>query len=288
MFRWNGLLLLSLSLSLGTVTTACAQSSSPSTQPGGAPQGEQGDLQKATQNPVADLISFPLQNNTDFNIGAFGREKNTLNIQPVIPLKLSEDWNMIVRWITPVVFQPDITQPHFGTVGLGDMNPSFFFSPSKPGALIWGIGPAFLLPTATDDVLGTGKLSTGPTAVALLQPGHWTIGALVSNVWSLAGPSDRPDVNLFTLQYFINYALPAGWTIGTSPIVTANWEAFSGNIWTVPVGLTLARVFKIGAQPMNAQVGYFYNVSRPDSPPSPRSQLRMQLSFLFPRKPKPH
>lgn len=135
MFRWNGLLLLSLSLSLGTVTTACAQSSSPSTQPGGAPQGEQGDLQKATQNPVADLISFPLQNNTDFNIGAFGREKNTLNIQPVIPLKLSEDWNMIVRWITPVVFQPDITQPHFGTVGLGDMNPSFSFRHRSPERL---------------------------------------------------------------------------------------------------------------------------------------------------------
>src|SRR5262249_28711092 len=159
--------------------------------------------------------------------------------------------------------------------------------PAKPGALIWGIGPAFLLPTASDDVLGTGKFSLGPTAVALIQPGHWTIGALVSNVWSAAGPSGRADVNLCALQYFLKYNLPAGWSIGTSPILTANWNAPSGNVWTIPAGLALARVFKVNAQPMNAQVGYFYNVVRPDNPPSPKSQLRVQISLLFPRKPKP-
>ncbi len=244
------------------------------------------DLQKATQNPVASLISFPFQNNTDLNIGPFGRGKNTLNIQPVIPLSLTPDSNLIVRWITPIIYQPDVTQRTLGTFGLGDMNPSFFVSPARPGGLIWGMGPAFLLPTATDDNLGTGKFSLGPTAVALMQPGHWTIGALASNLWSVAGPSDRADVNLFTLQYFLNYNLPDGWSVGTSPILTANWNASSGNEWTVPVGLSVAKVFKAGAQPMNAQVGYFYNVVRPDVPPSSKAQLRFQVSLLFPRKPK--
>ena len=256
-------------------------------QPVEAQQGSQEDLQKATQNPVANLISIPFQNNTDFNIGPFGREKNTLNIQPVVPLSLNENVNLIVRWITPLLFQPDITQPRLGTVGLGDMNPSFFVVPVKAAALIWGIGPTFLLPTATDDTLGTGKFSIGPTAVALAQPGHWTIGLLASNAWSVAGPSSRPDVNLFTLQYFLNYNLAKGWSIGTSPILTANWNASSGNVWTIPAGLVIAKVFKIGAQSMNASAGYFYNAVRPDNPPSPKSQLRIQLSLLFPKAPAP-
>jgi hypothetical protein len=255
-----------------------------------APQSEasQEDLQKATQNPVSSLISVPFQNVTDMNTGTFGREENTLNIQPVVPLSLTPDSNLIVRWITPLIFQPDITQKHLGTFGLGDMNPSFFMSPAHPGALIWGIGPAFLLPTASDDNLGTGKFSIGPTAVALVQPAHWTIGALVSNLWSVAGPSDRADVNLLTLQYFLNYNLPNGWSVGSSPILTANWNASSGNVWTVPVGLNVAKVFKAGAQPMNAQAGYFYNAVRPDVPPSPKAQIRFQVSLLFPKKPKQH
>jgi hypothetical protein len=283
--------LILLTMILAMTHTVYGQSSAPAApdapQLSSTQQGLQEDLQKATQNPVASLISVPFQNNTDLNIGPFDRERNTLNIQPVVPLSLSENVNLIVRWITPVSFQPDITQAKLGTVGLGDMSPSFFFAPAKPGALIWAIGPAFLLPTATDDTLGTGKFAIGPTAVALAQPGHWTIGALASNVWSVAGPSDRPDVNLFTLQYFLNYNLPKGWSIGSSPILTANWNASSGNVWTVPAGLAIARVFKVGAQPMNASVGYFYNAVRPDNPPSPRSQIRVQISLLFSKAPVP-
>src|SRR4051812_27275050 len=147
-------------------------------------------LQKATQNPVADLISVPLQNNSNFDIGPLDRTQNVLNIQPVIPVRISENWSLINRIIVPIVFQPDLTVGNLGTMGLGDINPTFFLSPAKPGKLIWGLGPVFLLPTATNRVLGQGKWSGGPSAVPLRQPRHWTLGVLVSNVWNFAGESE--------------------------------------------------------------------------------------------------
>jgi hypothetical protein len=258
-------------------------------QPAGAspPAASTEDLQKATQNPVASLISVPFQNNTDENIGPFARDKNTLNIQPVYPRAIGEKWNLITRAIIPVIFQPDITQPHLGTFGLGDIQPTFFFSPGKASKLIWGAGPAFLLPTATDDNLGTGKFSIGPAVVALVQPGKFTIGALVSNLWSVAGPSTRPDVNTMSLQYFMNYNLQKGWYLSTGPIVTANWNAPSGNVWLVPFGGGFGRIFKIGNQPVNGSLSAYYNAVRPDSLPSPTWQLRVQLALLYPRIPKP-
>jgi hypothetical protein len=158
-----------------------------------------GDLAKATQNPIASLISVPLQNFTDFNIGPFDRNRNTvIQAQPVIPIPLGENWNLITRTIGALVFQPNITQPNRGTFGLNDINPSFFLSPAHPGKLIWGAGPTFLIPTATDNVLGTGKFSIGPGVVVAVQPGKWTVGLLVSNLFSVAGPSNRANVNAFT------------------------------------------------------------------------------------------
>jgi hypothetical protein len=193
-------------------------------------------LQKATQNPVASLISVPLQNNSNFDIGPLDRTQDVLNIQPVIPMRVSKNWNLIARIITPLIYQPDLTQSNLGVVGLGDINPTFFLSPAKPGNLIWGIGPAFVLPSATNRVLGQGKWSGGPSVVALLQPAHWTIGGLVNNVWNFAGQSDKPAVNQMLLQYFINYNMKTGWYISLSPIITADWKAASGNVWTVPFG----------------------------------------------------
>src|SRR5262249_48793145 len=143
-------------------------------------------LQKATQNPVANLISVPLQDNSNFSVGPYDRTQNVLNIQPVIPIHLSEKWMLITRIIQPVVWQPYPSQTTGGEFGFGDMNPTFFLSPAKPGKLIWGVGPAFVIPTATNQILGQGKLSIGPSFVALAQPGHWTVGALVNNVWSVA------------------------------------------------------------------------------------------------------
>jgi hypothetical protein len=246
-----------------------------------------GDLAKAAQNPVASLISVPVQNLTDFNVGPYQRVRNTvLQFQPVIPMQLGANWNLITRIIAPVISQPDIAQPHMGTFGLGDTNQSFFLSPAKPGKVIWGAGPTFLIPTATDDSLGTGKFSIGPTAVVLSQPGRWTLGILVNNLWSVAGPKARPDVNTMTLQYFVNYNMKKGYYIALAPIITANWNAPSGNVWLTPVGGGIGRIMRLGFQPVNVTVQAYANVKRPDNFPSPTWQLRFQLAFLYPKKPK--
>lgn len=246
------------------------------------------DLAKAVQNPVASLVSVPVQNLTDFNIGPFARDRNTvLQFQPVIPIQLGENWNLITRTIGALVYQPDIAQPHQGTFGLNDINPSFFFSPAKPKKLIWGAGPTFLLPTASDDVLGTGKFSIGPAVVALLQPGKWTLGVLVNNLWSVAGSSNRPDVNSMTLQYFVNYNLKKGYYITIQPIITANWNAPSRNAWLVPFGGGIGRIMRLGFQPVNLSVQTYVNAKRPDVLPSPTWQLKFQIAFLYPKKPKP-
>jgi len=245
-----------------------------------------GDLAKAVQNPVASLISVPIQNFTDFNIGPFARDKNTvLQFQPVIPAQISENWNLITRVIVPLLYQPDISQQHLGTFGLGDMNPSFFLSPAKTDKLIWGIGPTFLIPTVTDDVLGTGKFSIGPTIVALVQPGKWTFGALVNNLFSVAGPSDRADVNSMTLQYFVNYNLKKGYFLTSQPIISTNWKASNGNVWLVPFGGGISRIFKLGTQAVNVSVQAYYYAIRPDDLPSPTWQLKFQLALLYPKKP---
>src|SRR5271163_1616914 len=175
-------------------------------------------LAKATQNPVASLISVPLQNNSNFGVGPYNRTQDVLNIQPVIPARISEHWMLISRIIQPIVWQPTPSANGGGQYGIGDMNPTFFLSPAKPGKLIWGVGPAIVIPTATSTALGQGKLSFGPSVVALTQPGPWTIGALVNNVWSVAGSDHRPSVNQMLLQYFINYNMKKGWYLTSAPI----------------------------------------------------------------------
>lgn len=243
-------------------------------------ESSQSDLAKATQNPVSDLISLPFQNNTNFGLGPDDKTQNVLNIQPVIPFHLNEQWNLITRMIVPVISQPALVSGQDRTNGLGDISFTAFLSPAKPATLVWGAGPVFLLPTATDNVLGSDKWGIGPSVVLLTMPGKWVVGSLFSNVWSFAGSGDQ-DVNLFTWQYFINYNLPGGWYLTSSPIITANWEADSGNKWTIPFGGGVGKIFKIGKQPMNAQVQAFYNVEKPDF--GPDWQLRVQLQFLFPK-----
>ena len=246
-----------------------------------AVEDQTGDLQKATQNPISSLISVPLQNNTNFGIGPLDRTQNVLNIQPVIPVQVGEKWNLITRIIVPVIYQSDVTQRNLGVTGLGDINPTFFLSPAKPGKLIWGIGPAFILPTATNSVLGQGKWSAGPSVVALVQPGHWTIGALVNNVWNFAGRSDKPAVNQMLLQYFINYNLKKGWFTVLAPIITANWKASRSNEWTVPFGGGIGRIMKFGAQPVSLVAQFYGNAVHPAN--TPAWTMRLQISFLFPK-----
>jgi hypothetical protein len=239
-------------------------------------------LRKATQNPVASLISVPVQNNDNFGVGPDDRVQNVLNIQPVIPVRVSENWNLITRIITPIIYQPTVSQPvNQGAFGFGDMNPSFFFSPAKPGKIIWGAGPTFVLPTATNSVLGQGKWSAGPTLVVLAQPGKWTVGALVNNVWSFAGQSSRQEVNQMLFQYFINYNLQKGWFLTWQPTLTANWQNTNGGRWVVPVGGGVGRIMKIGFQPVSLTGQFYGNAVHP--PGASPWGMRLQISFLFPK-----
>jgi opacity protein-like surface antigen len=239
------------------------------------------DLQKQSQNPIADLVSVPFQSNTNFNTGPFNRTQEVLNIQPVVPMHLSDEWNVISRTIIPVVSQPSALFDS-NTNGIGDITQSLFLSPVHSGALIWGVGPVFTVPSASDPILGTGKVLFGPTAVFLSTPGHWVIGVLLNNQWSVGGDPLRPAVNTFLAQPFVNYNMEHGWYLTTSPIMTANWLAASGQQWTVPIGGGFGRVFKVADQPVNAQIAGYYNVARPTG--TSDWQLRATLAFLFPVK----
>jgi hypothetical protein len=238
------------------------------------------DLAKATQNPLASMISLPFQNNTNFGIGPDDDTQNILNIQPVWPFSLGEDWNFITRTIIPVISQPGVAPGESRTNGLGDVTFTSWVSPKNAGKWIWGVGGALVLPTATDDALGNDKWSVGPSVVVLTMPGKWVIGSLVSNVWSVGG-SGQQDVNFFTWQYFINYNMDNGWYLTSAPIITANWEADSENTWTVPFGGGVGKIFRIGKQPLNAQVSAYYNAEKPTS--GADWQLRLQLQMLFPK-----
>jgi hypothetical protein len=239
------------------------------------------DLAKATQNPLASMISLPFQNNTNFGIGPDDETQNILNIQPVWPFSLNDNWNLITRTILPVISQPGVLTGGEGRVnGLGDTTFTGWFSPKDSGKWTWGLGAAFLIPTATDDALGSDKWGAGPTIVLLTMPGKWVVGSLFSNVWSFAGSGDQ-DVNLFTWQYFINYNLNDGWYLTSAPVITANWEASSGEKWTVPFGAGFGKIFKIGKQPLNGSAHAYYNVGKPTY--GADWTLRLQLQFLFPK-----
>ncbi len=253
-------------------------------------QDDQADLAKAAQNPLASMISVPLQNNTNFYVGPQKGTQNVFNIQPVLPFSLGANWNLVTRTIFPLVSLPEFTSggqfvpPTPGPLserinGLGDTLFTAFLSP-KVSKLIWGVGPALALPTATDDLLASDKWSLGPSVVLLTMPGQWVIGTLVSNVWSFAG-SGTDDVNSFTLQYFINYNMPGGSYFTTAPIITADWEADSGDKWTIPLGGGIGQVFRLGSQPVNFNVQAYYNVKKPEFGGS--WQLRVQWQFLFPK-----
>jgi len=204
----------------------------------------------------------PLQNNFNFNTGPYDNTQYVGNIQPVLPFKLNDNWNLITRTILPVIDQSryDADSSNFG---IGDLNPTFFLSSRGEGKFIWGMGPTVLLPTATQDELGAEKWGIGPAFVGLYMDGPWVAGVLVNNIWSFAGASNRADVNRFLMQPFVNYNLADGWYLTSSPIITADWEAPRHNQWTVPVGGGAGKLFKIGKLPVNTQLQAFYNADRP-------------------------
>jgi hypothetical protein len=247
-------------------------------------EDEIAELAKATQNPVADMISLPFQNNTYFQLGDYGRAANVLNIQPVVPIDLSDEWLLITRTILPVTYRPALFRGDSDEFGLGDLQITGWFSPKGDSSFIWGVGPVLRFPTATDDSLGSEKWSAGASFVALTMQGPWVAGGLVQNVWSYCGDSDRPHVNEFLLQPFVNYNLEKGWYLVSAPIMTANWNRDSSDQWLIPVGGGMGRVFKIGKLPVNLQVQAFYHAAKPSE--GPDWSTRVQFQLLFPRKKK--
>jgi hypothetical protein len=251
-------------------------------------ENKDGDLRSAVQNPISALISVPFKFTFDF--GADNGDAQFVNIQPVIPISVGE-WNVVNRIIAPLgsVDGPITGQannpspvPGDGASGLGDINYSAFLSPQKVDKLIWGAGASISMPTASDDQLGAGKWSAGPTAVILTQPSWGSAGLLGRQLWSFAGDDDRTDVSQLLIEPFVNYNLSNGWFLITDMVITANWKASSGNEWTVPVGGGIGRVFKIGNQPINSRLEAYYNVERPDG--APEWNVAFTWQFLFPKK----
>jgi hypothetical protein len=249
-------------------------------QPTRAQEGS--DIAKQAQNPIASMISVPLENDFSPHTGVNKEDSYVFELKPVVPFRLSNDWNLITRTIVPVIQVPDLAPGVSGTGGLGDIQESLFLSPTKAGPVIWGAGPVISFPTATESILGTKKLSLGPTVVVLRSQGHWLFGSLAQNLFSVAGPSARKDVNQMLLQPFVNYNLPHKWYLTSSPIITANWEARSGQRWVVPVGGGVGKIVHLGKQPVNVYGQIFRNVQRPDGTSS--WSARFQMQFLFPKK----
>jgi len=240
-------------------------------------------LAKATQNPVADLVSLPFQFNFNNGGGLDDRTFFNLNFQPVVPIKgVLEKWTIIARTIVPYVSVP--TGPDSRQGGLGDIQEQLFFTPAQAGSVIWGVGPIFSIPTATADAVRTGSWAFGPTAVILTSPGPWVIGALLNNLWTFADEGDDTEVNQFLLQPFINYNFGKGWALATAPIITANWDASDGEEWTVPIGAGLTKTTVFNGRPMSVGFQYYHNVEHPTA--SASNLFRVTISLLYPSRPK--
>jgi hypothetical protein len=236
------------------------------------------ELAKQTQNPIASLISFPLETNFDMGIGERQSTSTLLNIQPVVPFPISKGTNIILRVIMPMKSSPSSVEGGNRTNGIGDILVSAFFTASKSGSIIWGIGPVLALPSATNDALGSEKFSVGPTAVVLTQPGKWTFGLLANQLWSTSGAIDRDDVNRMYLQPFMHYNLGSGLSVGASAEMTGNWKA-DNEKWSGPLLFDVSKVTKLGARPTKFKLGvgpYFGPNTGPDW------RFRFAVYFLFP------
>jgi hypothetical protein len=237
------------------------------------------DLAKQLANPISSLISVPFQSNYDCCFGPNNASRYLLNIQPVIPVSLNPNWNLIVRTILPVISMGSPAPAIPSSTGLGDTTQSFFFSPSQTvNGVTWGIGPVFLWPTGNAE-FGTHKWGAGPTAVILKQEAGWTYGALVNHIWSYAGPSGDADVNSTFLQPYLVYTFPDTTSIALNTESTYDWITRQ---WTVPINLMVSHIYKFGSQPVQFQIGPRFYAVRPDG--GPDWGARFNITFLFPKK----
>ena len=247
----------------------------------GARSGDgEGDLAQKLQNPVADLISVPLQSNLDMDSGPEDDGyRYTLNVQPVIPIAISDDWNLITRTIVPLIYQERVSGSG-SDFGFGDVVASQFFSPKEPGpgGIIWGVGPVELLPTGTDQALRSEQLGLGPTAVVLKQDGPWTYGMLANHIWGVTDSDDHPDVNATFLQPFGSYTFPDTTALVLNTESTYDW---TNEQWTIPVNAMMSRILTVGGQPVALQGGFRWYFDGPTG--GPEWGLRFQVTLLFPR-----
>lgn len=240
------------------------------------------ELAKKLANPIASLISVPFQFNYDSDIGPNDKgDRYLLNIQPVIPVSMNDDWNIISRTILPIVSQDDIYPGAGSQSGLGDIVQSVFFSPKQPtqSGWIWGAGPVFLLPTASDDLLGADKWGLGPTAVVLNQNGPWTYGALANHIWSVAGDSDRHDISTTFLQPFLSYTTKSATTFTVNTESTYDWKSKQ---WAVPLNAVVTQVLKFGNQLVSVGGGVRYWADSTDGGPEGFG-VRLLFTLLFPK-----
>ncbi|MBB6326547.1 hypothetical protein FHS59_002175 [Algoriphagus iocasae] len=242
-------------------------------------QDDAAELAKKLANPISSLISVPFQNNTDYGIGSWQGTRNTMNIQPVVPISINKNINMITRIVVPVITQYNITAPGEKQAGLGDAVMSAFFSPTNSEKLTWGVGPALLLPVGTNDFLTTKKFGMGPTAVALKQTNGWTIGGLINQIWSVAGSADRPDVSQMFVQPFVVYNWKSGAGLGANMEWTQNWKASTSTVWLNP---TISAVTSLGKQKTQFVVGPRLNLAAPDGGKADWG-WRAVVIFLFPK-----
>jgi hypothetical protein len=244
-----------------------------------APAGpDLGALAKQSQNPVADLNTIPLQWNFNSGGGLGTQSMMVLNVQPVFPLKLNDKWLLISRTVVPFVNIPAGGANRFQ--GIADIQQQFFFSPTGGGGLIWGAGPILSFPTSNQPATETGQYALGPTVVVLTMKKSWVYGALANNLWRVAGSDVTPEINSFFFQPFINYNLPGAWAISTAPGITANWEAPSGQQWTIPVGGGFSKVTVLAKIPVNLTMQYYGNAVRPDN--APAGFVRFVFAMMFP------
>jgi hypothetical protein len=237
------------------------------------------ELAKAAQNPVANMNSVPIQFNWTTGGGLGDETQSVVNVQPVLPLQIDEKWNLISRTIVPFV-----SVPAGGTErikGIGDIQEQLYLTPMKSKGLVWGLGPVFSFPTSTNAAISTGQYAVGPTVVVLKMGKKWVYGGVANQLWRIAGSTETDAINSFFVQPFINYNLKRGWAISTAPGITANWDAPSGQQWTVPLGIGVSKITVVGKQPMNIVMQYYANVVRPDNAGS--SLIRMQVSLLYPK-----
>ncbi|MFH0994062.1 MAG: transporter [Pseudomonadota bacterium] len=239
------------------------------------------ELAKKLSNPIASLISVPLQYNYDKGFGPNDDgSKSVLNIQPVWPFSLNADWNLITRTIIPLVDQHDIPVTGEHDSGLGDILQSFFFSPKElVGGWILGAGPVFLYPSASDSALGGEKWGAGPTVVALQQVNGWTYGVLANHIESFAGDNDRAYISSTYLQPFLTYTTKTKTTFGFNTESTYDWR---NQAWSVPINFTVAQLFRIGRLPISIQAGVRYWADSPEYGPEGFG-ARLMLTFLFPK-----